>query len=48
MRLILLCLAMSLAACQDEPTQAPTAEESARLDEAEAMLDNEAAPPPKP
>jgi hypothetical protein len=48
MRLILLCLAMSLTACQDEPTPAPTAEESARLDEAEAMLDNEAAPPPKP
>ena len=48
MRLILLCLALPLAACQDEPAAAPTAEENARLDEAEAMLDNQAAPPPKP
>ncbi|MDQ3079672.1 MAG: hypothetical protein M3R03_06710 [Pseudomonadota bacterium] len=46
MRLILMCLALPLAACQDEPTPAPTAEESARLDEAGAMLDNEAAARP--
>jgi hypothetical protein len=39
---------MSLGACQEERTAAPTAEESARLDEAEAMLDNEAAAPPRP
>ena len=48
MRLILLCLYMALAACQDEPTPGPTAEENARLDEAEARLDNEAAAPPRP
>ena len=38
-------LALLLAACQDRGTPTPTAEESARLNEAEAMLDNEAAPP---
>ena len=35
-------LLMLLAACDDQRPPAPTAEESARLDEAEAML-NEAA-----
>ena len=35
-------LLLLLPACQDERPSAPTAEESARLDEAEAML-NEAA-----
>ena len=35
-------LLLMLAACQDEGPPAPTAEESARLDEADAML-NEAA-----
>ena len=37
------CFALLLAACQDERPPAPTAEENARLDEAEAMLDNAAA-----
>jgi hypothetical protein len=35
-------LLLLLAACQDERPPAPTSEESARLDEADAML-NEAA-----
>jgi hypothetical protein len=35
-------LLLMLAACQDERPPAPTAEESARLDEADEML-NEAA-----
>ncbi len=43
MRLIM-CLAVLLAACQDQRTPTPTADESARLNDAEAMLDNEAAP----
>ena len=42
MRFALPLLLMLLAACQDERPPAPTAEESARLDEADAML-NEAA-----
>ena len=45
MRLIILSLALLLTACQDQRQTVPTAEESARLDEAEAMLDNAAAPP---
>ena len=45
MRLSLLLILMLLAACQDERPSAPTAEESARLDEAANMLDNAAAPP---
>ncbi len=48
MRFILLCLALLVAACQDERPAAPTAEENARLDEADAMLDNAAAPPTEP
>lgn len=47
MRLTLACFALLLAACQNERPPAPTADESARLDEAEAMLDNAAAPPAK-
>ena len=39
MRRSLLLAALLLAACQrEEPVAAPTAEEAARLDEAEAML----------
>ena len=45
MRPTLLLLVLLLTACQDERSLAPTAEESARLNEAEAMLDNAAAPP---
>ncbi len=48
MRIILLCLALLPAACRDERPPAPTAEENARLDEADAMLDNAAAPPTEP
>jgi hypothetical protein len=33
-------LLLMLAACQDRRPAAPTAEQSARLDEADAMLDN--------
>ncbi len=36
-------LLLLLAACDSERPPAPTAEENARLDEAEAMLDNAAA-----
>jgi hypothetical protein len=43
LRLILPLSALMLAACHDERPPAPTAEESARLDETDAML-NEAAP----
>ena len=42
MRPLLLLLAVTLAACADERPPAPTAEESARLDEAEAMLNDAA------
>ena len=42
MRALALLLLLSLAACGDQRPPAPTAEESARLDEADAML-NEAA-----
>ena len=41
MRLAMPLLVLLLAACADERPPAPTAEESARLDEADAML-NEA------
>ena len=40
MRFALPLLMLMLAACQDERPPAPTAEQSARLDEADAMLDN--------
>jgi len=43
MRNFLLALALLLAACQDSSRPTPTADESARLDEADAMLDNAAA-----
>ena len=43
MRLVFPLLVVLLAACQDERPPAPTAEESVKLDEAEAMLDNLAA-----
>jgi hypothetical protein len=42
MRALALLLLVTLAACGDQRPPAPTAEESARLDEADAML-NEAA-----
>jgi hypothetical protein len=42
MKTALPLLLLLLAACHDERPPAPTAEESARLDEADAML-NEAA-----
>ena len=45
MRPVPLFLALLLAACQDERPPVPTTEESARLDEADAMLDNAAEPP---
>ena len=41
-RAFALLMPLLLAACNDERPPAPTAEESARLDEADAML-NEAA-----
>jgi hypothetical protein len=42
MRALALLLLLSLAACGDQRPPAPTAQEDARLDEADAML-NEAA-----
>jgi hypothetical protein len=42
MRAFALLLLLSLAACRDQRPPAPTAQEDARLDEADAML-NEAA-----
>jgi hypothetical protein len=42
MRALALLLLLSLAACRDQRPPAPTAQEDARLDEADAML-NEAA-----
>jgi len=43
MRPTLLCLILLLAACQDQRPPAPTAEESAQLDDADALLENLAA-----
>ena len=43
MRLTIPLLVVLLAACQDDRPPAPTAEQSVKLDEAEAMLDNLAA-----
>ena len=42
MKLALLLLLLLVSACRDERPPAPTAEESARLNEADAMLDNAA------
>ena len=42
MRALALLLLLSLAACEDQRPPAPTAEEDARLNEADAMM-NEAA-----
>ena len=39
-RLTTLMLIIALAACGDDRPPAPTAEEAARLDETEAMLNN--------
>jgi len=39
-RLTALMLIIALAACGDDRPPAPTAEEAARLDETEAMLNN--------
>ena len=39
-RLPVLTLALMLVACRDDRPPAPTAEEAARLNEAEAMLNN--------
>ena len=43
MRLSLPFLILIVSACQDERPPVPTAEESARLDEADALLDDLAA-----
>ena len=40
MRIALLCLLLMLTACQDQRPPAPTAEDSAALDEVGGMLDN--------
>ena len=42
MKLLVLLLSLCLAACWDDRPPAPTAEEDARLNDAEAMLDNAA------
>lgn len=42
MKRALLLLLLLVSACRDERPPAPTAEESARLNEADAMLDNAA------
>ena len=43
MRIALLSALVFLAACGDDRPPAPTAEETARLDEAEELLDDQAA-----
>jgi len=43
MRKLLLFAALALAACGDDRPPAPTAEEAAQLDEAEELLNREAA-----
>lgn len=40
MRHVPLILLLLIASCADQRPQAPSAEENARLDQAEAMLDN--------
>ena len=40
MRIASLCLTLMLAACEDQRPPAPTAEESAALNDADAMLDD--------
>ena len=40
MRRVLLLVLLLMAACGDRRSQAPSAEENARLDETEAMLNN--------
>jgi len=47
-RLHTLSLALLLCACGDDRPPAPTAEEAARLDETEAMLNNVAQTPEGP
>ena len=42
MRRAVVLILLALAACADERPPAPTAEESARLNEADAMLDEAA------
>ena len=44
-RLLFLALIAASAACSDQPPPGPTADETARLNDAEAMLDHVAADP---
>ena len=47
-RLLFLALIAASAACRDQRPPAPTADEAARLNDAEAMLDNAADTPEGP